>query len=366
MELDLLNRKLELARLPRNIINEQWGESNGVSVEFMINTVEYWRTKYNWREEETKINKLPQFQTSIDVDGFGSLRIHFVHSKSSKPNAIPLLFIHGWPGSFIEVSKILPKLSEAGYDVVAPSLPGYGFSSYPDKAGFNHDKHSEFLNKLMQKLGYKKYVVQGGDWGSHIARNLTIHQPEAVRAMHVNMLMMKKPDFEKEPEYTDAEKGFLKRMDWYVNEESAYVHMHETKPRNLGFALHDSPVGMLAWMADKLILWTDNYPWTPDELITWTLLHYFPGPTTGLQMYRENPPFSILEHGTVGRNNITVPSGISAFPKELGVVPRCWAEPTVNVKFWQEHTSGGHFAAYEKPNELFEDVDRFYRSVWKV
>ncbi|KAL9597095.1 MAG: hypothetical protein Q9219_005378 [cf. Caloplaca sp. 3 TL-2023] len=331
----------------------------------MQDTINHWRTSYKWRDEEAKLNELPQFQTSIDIDGFGPLSIHFVHSKSSNSNAIPLLFLHGWPGSFVEVSKILPKLNGAGFDIVAPSLPGYGFSSYPDQAGFKHEQHAQTFHKLMQKLGYDKYVVQGGDWGSFIVRTMAILYPDNIQAMHINMLFMEKPDFEKEPVYTESEKRFLDRRHSFWEEESAYSALQATKPRTLGFGLHDSPVAMLAWMADKLFMWADKYPWTTTELITWTLLHYFPGPTTSLEMYHENPASANLKTGIVAREFIRVPSGLSAFPNELSIVPRSWAEKKMNIVFWQEHDTGGHFAAYEKPSELADDLTRFFKSVWK-
>ena len=154
----------------------------------MSDTIDFWRNKYSWREEEAKLNKLPQFTTPIDVDRFETLNIHFVHSKSSKLDSIPLLFLHGWPGSFIEVSKILPQLNEAGFDVVAPSPPGFGFSTYTDMPGFTNEQHAETMHKLMQKLGYSDYVIQGGDWGSWIVRCMAILYPENVKAMHVNMV----------------------------------------------------------------------------------------------------------------------------------------------------------------------------------
>ncbi|KAL9124195.1 MAG: hypothetical protein Q9217_006449 [Psora testacea] len=365
-ELDILTRKLELARLPHNPSNEQWGENNGVTVKLISETVDFWRNKYNWREEEAHINRLPQFKTPIDIDSFGTLDIHFVHSKSPEANAIPLLFLHGWPGSFLEVEKILPELNKAGFDVVAPSLPGYGFSSYTDKAGFKHEHHAKVVHRLMQRLGYQAYVVQGGDWGSYIARCTAILFPDEVKALHVNMVVMPKPDFAKEPEYTDFEKACHKRGEWFSNEESAYSLIQGSKPRTLGFAMHDSPVGMLAWMADKLVLWSDSYPWTPTELITWTLMYYFPGPTTGFLMYRENLAKENMRDGVSARYFVKVPTGVSAFPKELLLMPRTWAETRAKVVFWQEHGSGGHFAAYERPKELVDDVARFCKSVWNA
>lgn len=179
-----------MTRLP-SAPNFQWTEENGITRQFITDTIEFWRDKYSWRDEEARINAaLPQFMTKIEVDGgFGVLDVHFVYRRSSKGSkAIPLLFIHGWPGSFLEITKGLSMLNEAGFDVVAPSLPGYGFSSYTDKKGFDIRHHAEVLNKLMLKLGYHKYVVQAGDWGSWITRALGVLYPQRVSALHVNMV----------------------------------------------------------------------------------------------------------------------------------------------------------------------------------
>ena len=290
-----------------------------------------------------------------------------MHAKS-KETAIPILFVHGWPGSFYEVSKILPKLVDAGFDVVAPSLPGYGFSSYTDKAGFKLVQHAETLHKLMQKLGYEKYVVQGGDWGHFIARNMAILYPEHVQAVHLNALFVdvpSDPEAHKDKTYSKAEQHAQARLAHYMTNEAAYVGIQSTKPLNLGFALHDSPVAMLAWMTDKLKVWTDEYSWTPTELITWTLLHYFPGPTTAVNMYHENSVMELKSTGLPARNYVKPPTGVSVFPEEITMVPRVWAETKANVIFWAEHDKGGHFAAWERPEELVGDITKFYKSVWK-
>ncbi|KAG8531774.1 uncharacterized protein KY384_003410 [Bacidia gigantensis] len=366
-ELDLLNRKLELARLPTYITNAHWGEENGVGVKLISDTLDFWRTKYSWREEEAKLNKLPQFKTPIDVDGFGTFDIHFVHSKTSKANGIPLIFLHGWPGSFAEVEKILPILNDSGFDVVAPSLPGYGFSSYTDKRDFKLNHMAEIMHKLMQKLGHKEYVVQGGDWGHWVVRVMAIMYPENVKAMHVNMLYINPPDFKDgEPKYTPYEQKSIERYRWFMDTNSDYNKIQSTKPRNLSFGLHDSPVGMLAWMTDKLFLWADNYPWTPSELITWTLLHWFPGPVTAIVLYHNNPPSENAHTGLVAKNVVKIPTGLSTFPKELSPVPRSWAETAVNLQFFTEHESGGHFAAYERPKELSDDMIKFFKQFWKA
>ncbi|KAL8922523.1 MAG: hypothetical protein Q9172_003530 [Xanthocarpia lactea] len=362
-ELDLLQRKLELARLPTQLDQEQWAESNGVTVSKVQEVVDFWRASYSWREQEAELNHLPQYKTHVGVKDFGDLEIHFVHSPSNSTNAVPLLFIHGWPGSFAEVTKVLPILNEAGFDVVAPSLPGYGFSQCPDLPGFDNQHDAEVLHQLMLKLGYDRYVVQGGDWGSDIARNIGRLYPEHVKAVHINhinLVTMPKPKFDKEPDYTDFEKRSIEQQNHFATAEFAYYVVQGEKPRTLGFAMHDSPVGMLAWMMDKLFTWSDNYPWTATKLITWTLLHYFPGPTTAFHMYRENDAAKrqVIPYEST-------PTAVSAFAGEMEMVPRSWAAGTANIVFWQEHEEGGHFAAWENPDALAGDMVKFFRAVWK-
>ena len=307
---------------------------------------------------------MPQFTTSIDLYDFETLNVHFVYSKTELASPIPLLFLHGWPGSFVEVSKVLQPLNEVGFHVVAPSLPGFGFSSCPEKPGFKIENIATLMHTLMLRLGYSEYVVQGGDWGAMIAFTMAANHPRHVKAMHVNLLTTPRPAFEIEPVYTDFEKRSLAQHKHFDEHEFAYYQVQNTKPRTFGFALHDSPVGMLAWMADKLFTWSDSYPWSSIELITWTLLHYFPGPTTGFQIYRENSATEMIA-GPNAKKFIEVPTGISAFGKEAEMVPQSWAKSRVNVVFWQEHESGGHFAAYEKPHELTVDLRRFYELVWQ-
>ena len=329
----------------------------------MEDTIKFWQSDYDWREEEVRLNAIPQFKTSIEVESFGLISVHFLHSPSSTPAAVPLLFLHGWPGSFAEIRKALPALNEAGFHVVAPSLPGFGFTSCPDKAGFKHSQDSELMHKLMLRLNYKYYVVQGGDWGAQIAWTMTLMYSDSVKALHVNLVSIARPTFESEPEYTEFEKRSLLQHEWFDTKEFAYYMVQNSKPRTLGFAMHDSPVGMLAWMADKLFTWSDSYPWSPTELITWTLLHYFPGPTGGFHMYRESSGTEMASGPEAGKY-LKTPTGVSAFAKEAEMVPRSWAETKANIKFWQEHDSGGHFAAFEKPDEFAKDLIRFYRSVW--
>jgi len=363
-ELSLLQQKLKLARIAPSYTD--WRDENGLDSTFIRNIVDYWRTEYDWRSEEAEINKIPQFMTQIEVsDGFGSLDVHFAHSQSSKQDAVPLIFIHGWPGSFIEVSKGLKRLNDEGFHVVAPSLPGYGFSGYPKKKGFDLRKVAEVLQKLMLRLGYEKFLVQGGDWGSHISRCIGILYPENTLAIHTNMFEMPGSPFDpdEQPEVNGFEKAALERhFTWFRQTNHGYGAIQGQRPATLGFAMHDSPVGMLAWMYDKLVVWSDEYPWTPKEIITWTLMHYFPGPTTGFMMYHENTYEGLMKSKWFNEY-IKVPYGISAFPRELAVMPRSWAQKQVNLKFYRQHPRGGHFAMHEKTEELVSDLIEFYRSV---
>lgn len=188
-ELDLLTQKLALTRIPPSTTD--YTDDNGITASYLHSILDHWRTTYSWRDHEAHLNfTLPQYTTSIPIsDDFGTIDIHFVHSPSTKPNATPLLFLHGWPGSFIEIEKGLKRLNDEGFHVVAPSLPGYGFSGYPRKKGFNLRKVAEVLHKLMvQRLDYSKFVIQGGDWGSHVTRVLALLYPDSVLAAHVNMV----------------------------------------------------------------------------------------------------------------------------------------------------------------------------------
>ncbi|TLS21699.1 uncharacterized protein PpBr36_09479 [Pyricularia pennisetigena] len=390
-ELGNLNKKLALARIPDNVADAEWGEENGVTVDFIRRTVEHWRSGYSWREQEAKLNEMPQFKTTITLpstnkagQSFDPIEVHFAHVKATqKPagggDAIPLLFIHGWPGHFAEVQKALPALTAAGFDVVSPSLMGYGWSSLPRQAGLNYFLQGDVFHRLMLRLGYDRYVLQGGDWGAIVARALSMQHPEHVVALHLNMPLtrdhpeLKPGDLEK---FTEVEQAMIKRRESFMKYQSAYVQVQSTKPRTIGFALHDSPIGMLSWMADKMNVWSDleKLPgggYTADEYITWTLLHYFPGPTTAMQMYRAN--FSEQMQTTMtepltkmfAANRVDIPVGVSQFPKEIGASPKAWFEQENNLVFWRSHAKGGHFAAYEQPKEYAEDVIEFLTGQWK-
>ena len=284
-----LNTRLSLARFPDELDEAAW--DYGAPLADVKRLTAYWNDSFNWRAAEKKLNNLPQFRTSITVPGFAPLKIHFLHKKAAVADAIPLLFVHGWPGSFLEVTKIIDKLAnpaagsnDPAFHVVALSLPGYGFSEGAKRKGFALAQYAQTCNELMLKLNYPQYVTQGGDWGYYITRALSLLYPENCKATHINMNHGGAPSFLTHPKlalqhlvtpYTPAEKEGLKRTAWFLGESSGYRAQQATKPQTLGYSLADSPVGLLAWIYEKLHDWSDSYPWTDDELCTWMNIYWF-------------------------------------------------------------------------------------------
>ncbi|KAF6755756.1 Alpha/Beta hydrolase protein [Ephemerocybe angulata] len=296
-ELGLLKKKLELLT--------DAGSDYGAPLVDIEKLVARWKGGYDWKKHEAILNaELPQFTRMIAIDGFGELDIHYVHKQSEVKSAIPLLFVHGWPGSFIEVRKILPLLiapseEHPSFHVVAFSLPGFGFSSNPTKRGFSLDQYAEVGYKLMLALGYNEYVTQGGDWGYHILRRHAHN-----KAWHTNY-----------PHARRYEGHFTERYDTL-------------------------PVGLLSWIYEKLVNWSDDYPWEEDEVLTWVSIYWF-----SRSGYKEEETH--------------IPMGYSYFPKELWRVPSKWLQAP-NLVFEAEHPEGGHFAAHEKPDYLVGDLRKMF------
>ncbi|OLN83428.1 putative epoxide hydrolase 1 [Colletotrichum chlorophyti] len=366
--------KLKYARLDAGMADVEWNDLE-IGHSSFKELVEFWRDEYDWRKYESFLNTFNHFRTSIQVQGFESLDIHFLHHKSSRADAIPLLFVHGWPGSFLESIKLIPLLVDppAGrqaFHVVAPSIPGYGFSQYSNKSGFGLEQHATCFALLMKMLGYNKFVCQGGDWGSSIVRYLALDHPDAVQAIHINMFLALPPSAEKAPDkfaryqhnnYSDQELRNLERTKWFATEERGYQRIQETKCVTLGYALHDSPVGMLAWFVGKLKAWTDGYPWTKEELIHWAFIHYQGSPSAAMQIYKEAEAVLNENPKSMLGRYISQPVGGSLFPKELWLYPRDWVSEVCNIQFWRQHQKGGHFIAWERPETLAEDLSEFYR-----
>ncbi|EIN12339.1 alpha/beta-hydrolase [Punctularia strigosozonata HHB-11173 SS5] len=369
VQLDHLIQKLDFARLPDELDEAGW--DYGAPLADVKRLVDRWRNGWDWRRFEAEINQLPMFTRDIDVDGFGALNIHYVHQKSETASAVPLLFVHGWPGHFLEVRKILPLLVSKGqpsFNVVAFSLPGYGWSEAPKKKGFGLAQYAEVGHKLMLALGYTEYVTQGGDWGYLITRKMaTLYGGRHIKAWHTNMPVGAPPKLRSSPltflrtllGLTAAEKAGLARMKWFHTKGQGYMQEQSTQPQTLGYSLADSPVGLLAWIYEKLHDWTDSYPWNDDEVLDWVSVYWFSraGPTASLRIYYE-----VIQAGDfIWRDRVTsAPMGVSYFPKEIMPAPPSWVRLTGRVIFEARHDAGGHFAAYEKPEELVGDLKKMF------
>ncbi|TKA74698.1 hypothetical protein B0A55_05093 [Friedmanniomyces simplex] len=370
-----LNQKLSQATFPDEV--EGAGHEYGVPLAEVRRLTKYWETTFDWKATEAKLNALPNFHKPIKVDGFPELDIHYLHQPSDSPDAIPLLFCHGWPGSYIEVTKMLGSLKHStngvAFHVVAPSLPNFGWSEGPKQKGFGLKQYAEVNHRLMQSLGYNKYVTQGGDWGFYITRAMGLLHPQSVMASHINMIRASPPTWTSHPllalqhavqPYSERDKKGFERGKWFNEEGNGYRVLQCTKPQTIGYALTDSPVGLLAWILEKLYDWTDNYPWTDDEILTWVSIYYFStaGPAASLRIYYEAVH---SELGGVSRDRTqqwigNVKLGLCHSPRELTVVPSTWASTLGPVVFESKKEKGGHFAAHENPEEIMADLRQMF------
>ncbi|KUI68478.1 Putative epoxide hydrolase [Cytospora mali] len=369
-----IKTKLSLTTFPQEVdMSDSW--AYGAPLKDIKRLATYWQDGFDWRAAESQLNEqLPQFTTTISVpDGFGDIDIHFVHQRSDSEDSIPLLFCHGWPGSFLEVVKILPLLTKASgqqdqpsFHVVAPSLPNFGFSGRVAKPGFGPIQYAQVCHALMLQLGYDKYVTQGGDWGYAITRSMGIQHPGHVLASHLNLVLaFKPPTLTGHPAefirhavvpYSEAEKEGIRRTEWFRSEGMGYNLEQSTRPHTLGFGLADSPVALLAWVYEKLHDWTDGYPWTDDEVLTWIGIYAYStaGPDSSVRIYYEERKQGSVASGNKYHDKVLL--GLSYFPRDLMLPPNSWGRTLGPVVFEKRHEDGGHFAAFERPEKLVDDL----------
>ncbi|KAJ7149036.1 Alpha/Beta hydrolase protein [Mycena crocata] len=366
-KLTLLQRKLEMATFPDELEDAGW--EYGVPLADVRRLIERWKNGYDWKKHESLLNaELPQFTQDIEVDGHGTLNIHYVHKRSEIAGAIPLLFVHGWPGSFLEGRKLLPLLTKGtdecpAFHLVIMSIPGYGFSQAPRTKGFDLDQYAEVGNKLMLSLGYNEYVTQGGDWGFPITcRIAKLYGGKHSKAWHTNMPIGDPPKSTPETPLTDKEKAGLERTSWFHRLGGGYLRQQSTQPQTLGYSLSDSPVGLMAWIYEKLVNWSDSHPWEDDEVLTWVSIYWFSraGPTASLRIYFEAGNRDMNSAFSVPEPRPTIPLGLSQFPRDILVFPKSWTREMGNIVYDGEHESGGHFAAYERPEDLADDLRRMF------
>ena len=361
-ELEDLVTRLERTRLPEAETPDDW--SQGTPLAYLSEVVEYWRTDYNWREREARINAFDQFLTDVD-----DLGIHFVHVRSKVPDAAPLVMTHGWPGSIVEFLKVIGPLTDPeahggeaadAFHLVCPSLPGYGFSDKPTQPGTGVERIADLWAKLMRQLGYDRYFAQGGDWGAIVTTHIGARDPEGCMGIHVNMPIVdfSKLDLNKElsPRELEALAGLKHYQDW----DSGYSKQQSTRPQTLGYGLVDSPAGQAAWILEKFWSWMDcdGHPenvLTRDELLDNVMMYWLPAAgASSAKLYWESFGAS--------RTQVEVPMGASIFPKEVFRITEEWAAANYkNIVYWNEPGKGGHFAAFEQPASFVDEVRAAFR-----
>jgi epoxide hydrolase len=365
--LDDLARRLDAARWPEREPVDDW--SQGAPLAKVRALCDHWRNGYDWRRCEARLNELGQHRT--ELDGLG---IHFLHVRSPHPQAMPLLLTHGWPGSVIEFMKVIGPLTDPvahggdaadAFHVVAPSLPGFGFSDKPDASGWNVARIADAWIVLMARLGYDRWCAQGGDWGAAVTTAIGAARPPGCAAIHVNMpLVYPGPDDMAAP--TPEEQAAMAKMAHYQNSESGYAKVQQTRPQTVGYGLVDSPVGQAAWIYEKLWAWTDNDGapedvLTMDEMLDNIMLYWLPAAgASSARIYWE----SFGSFGSLAGQKLDIPYGASIYPDEIFRPTRRWAERKLtNIIHWNELDRGGHFAAWEQPDLFVDEVRTCFRKV---
>ncbi|MEZ0470070.1 epoxide hydrolase family protein [Luteimonas salinilitoris] len=363
-----LYRRLDRARLPGSVDEGSW--EDGASLSFIKRLVHHWRYTFDWRTAEARLNELPQFMAKI-----GQLDVHFVYQKGVGPAPLPLVLTHGWPGSFIEMERILPLLTDPGshggdpgdaFDVVVPSLPGFGFSQAPTEAGVSSRQVAQMWKELMLRLGYSRFGAQGGDIGAGVSTWLAKLYPEHLVGIQLNYIpgSFRPALGQGQAPVRGEEEAFLERAAAWVADEGAYAAQQGTKPLTLAYSLADSPIGLAAWIVEKFQTWSDcagdiENTFTMDELLTDISLYWFGGQVeASLRIYKENRAQPLVF--TPGER-VVPPMGMALFPKELPLPPRAWVERVFDVRRWTPMPRGGHFAAWEQPALLAEEMRAFFR-----
>jgi pimeloyl-ACP methyl ester carboxylesterase len=377
-DLDDLADRLARTRWPSSLPGAAWdrgapgaGWERGVPVGYLRELAEYWRDGFDWRAQEARLNSYPQYTTRIDGQ-----KIHFLHVKSPEPDATPLLLLHGWPGSVVEFTRVIGPLSDPGshgdgsapaFDLVIPSLPGFGFSGPVTEPGWGSRRIAGALAELMARLGYERYGAQGGDFGAFVAPDLGRVDPGHVIGVHVNAATLGFIPFGDIPEqdlatFSPAEKERAQRLQGYLAEGNGYFQIQSTRPQTLSYGLTDSPAGQLAWIVEKFKEWTNTGHALPedaiprDEILADVSVYWFTG-TAGstANLYYESM------HSGDWPTPSPVPTGVAVFAEDIAI--RRYAERANNIVHWSDFDTGGHFAALETPDLLIQDVRTFFASL---
>ena len=364
--LDDLRERLARTRFPDQAPGEPW--AYGTDVDYLKQLVEHWRSRFDWRAQEERLNAFPQFKVPLhDID------LHFLHVEGKGPRPCPLLLSHGWPGSVFEFLEILPRLTDPAryggdpadaFTVVAPSLPGYGLSFAPGQPRFGLERIADCLADLMSDvLGYQRFAAQGGDWGAFVTSRLGAVHADKLVGIHLNLLAVRRdPALLTDP--TPEEQRFLGELKVWLKEEMGYQWIQGTRPQTLAFGLNDSPAGLAAWIVEKFRAWSDcggdvESVFSKDHLLANIGLYWFSG-AIGSSFW----PYYARMHGPwpIPDGGVQVPTGYAAFPREIVRPPRSLAEKMyTDIRRWTDMPRGGHFAAMEQPEALAREIVEFFR-----
>jgi pimeloyl-ACP methyl ester carboxylesterase len=368
--LDDLNRRLDLTRWPDEPSGADW--AFGTNLAYMKSLVAYWRTSYDWRRQEAALNLLPHYRIAID-----GLRLHYLHVRGKGPSPMPLVITHGWPGSFLEMVKLIPLLTdpaahggrvEDAFDVVVPSLPGYGFSDRALGRGMTPGRIAALWARLMEALGYRRFAAQGGDWGSAVSTALGLDHADRIIGIHLNFIAGRflLGGTLNQPPQDDVAAAYLAELRAWWESEGGYNHMQATKPQTLAYGLNDSPVGLAAWIVEKFRSWSDcggdpDRVFSRDELLNNVMLYWLTeaiNPSMRLYYESREQPLRLSPP-----NRVTPPVAVALFPKEIPMPPRALAERGFNIARWTAMPRGGHFAAMEQPALMAQDLREFFRGL---
>jgi epoxide hydrolase len=373
-DLDDLNARLAATRWPGELPDAGW--TRGVPVGYLQELADYWRTQYDWRAAERELNSYPQFRTTID-----GTPVHFLHVRSAEPDAMPLIITHGWPGSVAEFLRVIGPLTDPrghggdpadAFDVVIPSIPGFGFSTPVTEPGWDVPRVARAWAQLMSRLGYQRYIAQGGDWGKVISLRLGLADPEHVAGVHVNMFVTFPPPDPAALEGLDArDLERLERMGRFQQDGLGWQQIQSTRPQTLAYGLTDSPAGQLAWITEKFKEWTDSAK-TPEDavdrdhlltIVSWYWLTGTAGSSAQFYYESSHTPEDFFRTWA-GPWPLKMPVGVAVFPRDATPPIRRFAEPILpTLSHWTEFSRGGHFAAMEQPELLVDDIREFARQV---
>ena len=367
--LDDLRDRLRRARWPEREPVGDW--SQGVPLDYLRDLCGYWAEGYDWRAAEARLNQVPQFTTRID-----GLDIHFLHVRSPHPGAVPLVMTHGWPGSFLEFEGVLGPLTDPpahggdpadAFDVVVPSLPGYGFSGKPSATGWDVHRIARAWAELMTRLGYGRFLAMGSDWGTSISISLALQHPG--RLLGIHLVPPLAPPDRSAGDLTGDERAALADLDQRSRTGSGYSAIQGTSPQTIGYALTDSPAGLCAWIVEKLWAWADHpddlgQVLSADQVLDNITVYWLTGTgASSARLYWESIAQVTQWFTAAAGDIVTVPAGCSVFPKEVPRPSRRWAQRRfTNIVYWNQPGRGGHFAAWEQPGLFTGEVRAVARS----